>query len=208
MNYIDALNWRYAVKEFSEKKLLTEQLDGLKEAVRLSASAYGIQPYRLFIIENDSIKKDCVPFSYGQDKVANCSHLLVFANQTNVVEQDIASFISEVAENQGVTKEKLLPYHNSICQDILSKTQLERAQWSEQQCYIALGNLLSYCAIEQIDACPMTGFDRMGINQVLGLNELGLNAAILCPVGYRSDNDVTAQRKKYRKSLTQLVTTV
>lgn len=208
MSYIDALNWRYAVKQFSNEKLEPQQIEQIKEVVSLSASAYGMQPYKLLIIENESLKHDCVPFSYGQDKVEHCSHLLVFANQTSISEQDISHYISSLADAQGISEQILLPYKNTISQDLLSRSQSEQAYWCEQQCYIALGNLLSFCAFNKIDACPMTGFDATGINQVLGLNEQGLNAAIFCPVGYRSDDDITSKRAKYRKSINQLVTTI
>lgn len=208
MNYIDALNWRYAVKTFSNKKLTDNQIDELKEAVRLSASAYGLQPYKLLVVENESLKRDCVPFSYDQDKVANCSHLLVLVNQTSITKQEINNYISALAGEQGTQEAALEAYKTTISDDILSRDQQEQALWCEQQCYIALGNLLSYCAVNQIDACPMTGFNPEGINQVLGLTQLGFNAAILCPVGFRSDTDASAQRKKYRKPISQLVTTI
>lgn len=206
MNYIDALNWRYAVKQFSNEKLSSEQIEQIKQVVSLSASAYGMQPYKLLIIEDQSLKRDCVPHSYGQDKVEHCSHLLVFANQTSITEQDIDDYIKGLANTQGIEEQVLEPYKKTISDDLLARTQREQAEWCEQQCYIALGNLLSFCAVNKIDAGPMTGFDAAGINQVLGLNEQGLNAAIFCPVGYRSEADLTSQRKKYRKPISQLVT--
>ncbi len=208
MNYLDALNWRYAVKEFSNQTLSQTQIDGLAESVRLSASAYGMQPYKLLIVESAALINACLPFSYGQNKVAECSHLLVLANYTEITADTITSYISELAVSQGKEAETLSAYKDIISQDILSRASTEQSVWAEQQCYIALGKLLSYAAMHQIDAGPMTGFDTQGINQVLGLDKQGLNAAILCPVGIRSKNDTTATRPKFRKTTEQLVVTL
>ena len=208
MNYLDALNWRYAVKEFSNQTLSQTQIDGLVESVRLSASAYGMQPYKLLIVESAALKNACLEFSYGQNKVVECSHLLVLANYTEITADTINTYISELAASQGRKAETLSAYKDIISQDILSRTSAQQSIWAQQQCYIALGKLLSYAAIHQIDAGPMTGFDTQGINQVLGLDKQGLNAAILCPVGIRSKNDSTATRPKFRKTTEQLVVTL
>ena len=208
MNYLNALNWRYAVKEFSNQTLSQTQIDGLAESVRLSASAYGMQPYKLLIVESNAFKNACLPFSYGQNKVSECSHLLVLANYTEITTDTINTYIRELAASQGKKAEVLSAYKDIISQDILSRTSAERSAWAEQQCFIALGKLLSYAAMHEIDAGPMTGFDAQGINQVLGLDKHGLNAAILCPVGIRSKNDITATRPKFRKTTEQLVITL
>ncbi|RBW41690.1 NAD(P)H-dependent oxidoreductase [Psychromonas sp. B3M02] len=208
MDFIHALNWRYAVNQFSDKKLNQAQVSGLIESVRLSASAYGLQPYRLFIIESEAVKQKLLPYSFGQNKVANNSHLFVFAHKTTITQDDISTFISQVASSQNRTALDLKGYEQVIINDLLTKTKDERINWSSQQAYIALGKLLSCAAINKIDACPMTGFDNHGINQVLGLNKLGLNAEILCPVGYRSTMDTTSIRAKYRQSIEELVTII
>ncbi|WP_077285197.1 nitroreductase family protein [Cognaticolwellia aestuarii] len=206
MNFIDALNWRYAVNQFSNEKLNQQQVNGLIESVRLSASSYGLQPYQLFVIASDQVKNDLLPFSYGQTKVANNSHLLVFAHKTQITSKDISLFISSLAKSQNKTALALNDYQQVISNDLLAKNENEQSAWAAQQCYIALGKLLSYTAINQIDACPMTGFDSQGINQVLGLNKQGLNAEIICPVGFRSTDDISALRVKYRKQTADLVT--
>ena len=208
MNYIDALKWRYAVKSFSSQTLPQTAINGLAEGVRLSASAYGLQPYKLLIVQSKSLKQACLPFSFGQNKVAACSHLLLLANFTQITEQMIDNFIYELAMTQGISVQQLRAYKNTICGDILNRSPQQQRHWAEQQCYIALGKLLSYAAINQIDACPMSGFENTGINRVLGLNEQDLNAAILCPVGIRSQDDNTANRTKYRKTTEQLVVTL
>ena len=208
MKYLEALNWRYAVKAFSDKTLDAHHIDGLIESTRLSASAFGLQPYKLIVISNDALKRDLLPFCYGQEKVAECSHLLILANKTYITEKDITFYIDELAATQGSQRSQLQGYEDIISQNILAMNQSQQAAWAQQQCYLALGNILSYAALNKFDACPMTGFDSTAINQVLDLNLQGLNAAIMCPVGYRSKTDHTANRPKYRKPTEQMVITL
>ncbi|MCJ8295739.1 MAG: nitroreductase family protein [Colwellia sp.] len=205
MSLINALNWRYAVKRFNQDILNQAQLNELIESVRLAPSAYGIQPYQLIVVSTDTVKQACLPYSYGQDKVANCSHLLVLAHKTELNQHDIAAFIEQLAVSQGKSINDLAAYQKQIEADLLTRTPEQQANWAQQQCYLALGTLLTSAAASYIDACPMTGFDVNGINQVLGLSEKGLSAAILCPVGIRAEDDHAASRFKFRLSQEQLV---
>ncbi|WP_065188778.1 nitroreductase family protein [Shewanella woodyi] len=205
MSLINALNWRYAVNQFSSQILSEEQLAGLIESVRLSPASYGIQPYQLMVIANEEVKQRCLAHSYGQNKVADCSHLLVFAHKTEVTRADIGHFIEQLAKTQGKRANTLTAYQTQIESDLLSRSTQQQSEWAQQQCYIALGTMLTFAAANKIDAAPMTGFDINGINLALGLPELGLSAAILCPVGERDKSDVTINRTKHRLTHEQLV---
>lgn len=205
MSFIKALNWRYAVNQFSDSQLSEKQIHGLIESVRLAPSAYGIQPYKLLIVKNPALRTECVASSFGQAKVAQSSHLLVFAHQKRLTSTDIDCFISNLANSQGKSVSDLALYKQQISDDLLSKTENQQAIWAAQQCYIGLGTLLFFAALNNIDACPMTGFDVAGIDRILGLAEQGLSAAILCPIGFRSPKDASAIRSKYRLSQDQLV---
>ena len=70
---------------------------------------------------------------------------------------------------------------------------------------IALGNLLTVCAVEQIDACPMEGFVPAKYDEILGLNEQNLTATLVLPVGFRAEDDYMKDLKKVRKNLEDVV---
>ena len=205
MSVINALKWRYAVNQFSSHTLTPEQIFGLTESVRLAPAAYGIQPYQLIVVASDENKRACLAHSYGQQKVAECSHLLVLAHKTTLTQADINHFIEQLAITQGKSAKQLAQYQQQISSDLLAYSPEQQFAWSREQLHIALGTLLTYAASNQIDACPMTGFDRDGVNQVLGLTEQGLSAAVLCPVGIRSTEDLSALRSKHRLTHKQLV---
>jgi nitroreductase len=204
MTLLQALNWRYAVKAFDSQRLLDEQINQLIEAVRLSPAAYGLQPYKLLVIESLAVKQVCRPYSYGQDKVVNCSHLLVLASQTSIKPDDIKQFITELANTQGVKIEQLSGYQQAIEADLLNLSISAGTAWAKEQSFIALGTLLASAAILNIDTCPITGFDVTGIDKVLNLSEQGLTATVLIPVGIRSTSDLSAYRPKHRVSQAQL----
>jgi nitroreductase / dihydropteridine reductase len=205
MNLIDKLNWRYATKIFDpEKKVSAHDLAFLKEAIRLSVSSYGLQLYKVLIIENDDIREELRKASWNQSQITDASHLFVFCNYTRNYDQHVDSYIRRIIELQGKSDDGLKQYGEFIKKTIADMPTEERKSWSEKQTYLALNNLLMACAELKIDACPMEGFDKQAYNRLLGLDELGLNASVIAPVGYRSDKDDTQERQKVRKSTEEL----
>ena len=76
--------------------------------------------------------------------------------------------------------------------------------WTSKQTYLALGNLLNAAAELNIDVTPMEGFEPSKFNEILGLEKLGLNAALVAPIGYRNAEDETQNYAKVRKSSEEL----
>lgn len=206
MNLLDKLNWRYATKTFDQTKKVSKQnMNFLKEAIRLSVSSYGLQMYKILIIENQEIRKELRKASWDQAQITDASHLFVFCNYTTNHNQHIDSYIQLVKNTQNTPNFIALEqYGESIKFNISNMSSFDRKSWSEKQTYLALNNLIIACADQQIDACPMEGFDKKEYNRILGLNELDLNASVIAPVGYRSDNDITSTREKVRKPIEDL----
>ena len=196
---IDAMNWRYATKVFdTEKKLTDDQINNLIEAVNLSASSYGLQPWKLIVVKNPELRSKIKDASWGQTQTTDASHLIVIAIKNNVNDAYVDSFINLVSTTRGMDVASLDGYSQMMKGAINSKGEAGVKDWSARQAYIALGTLLTACAIEQIDVCPMEGFDNKKIDEILGLSELGLESVLLCPVGYRSNTDESANYKKVR----------
>lgn len=205
MNLIDKLRWRYATKKFDpERRVSDRDLECLKEAVRLSVSSFGIQPYKVIIIENKEIRNALVKASMGQKQIADASHLFVFCNYTRDFDRQVDDYIQKIINIQGSRSTELRNYGESAKASIQKKDPEERKGWAEKQTYLALNNLLIACAELKIDACPMEGFDKEAYNQILGLDEQGLNANLIAPIGYRSKDDEAMSRKKIRKSKEEL----
>ncbi|MEQ8927384.1 MAG: NAD(P)H-dependent oxidoreductase [Fulvivirga sp.] len=205
MNLLDKLNWRYATKLFdTEKKVNDEQLEFLKEAIRLSVSSYGLQLYKVYIIEDPELRKQLRKASWDQSQITDASHLFVFCNYTTGFDQHIDDFVQRIIDVDDNDKAGVINYGEFIKQAVGNMESDKRKSWSEKQTYLALNNLLIACAELKIDACPMEGFDNEDYNKILGLDKLGLNAAVIAPIGYRSKNDITQKRKKVRKPKKEL----
>jgi nitroreductase len=204
-NFIKDANWRYATKKFdASKKIATQDLEILKEAIRLSASSYGLQPYKILVIENPEIRAKLQPVAWGQSQVVDASQLLVFANITNFGDTEIDAFIKNLTETRGITTESVQGYADFMKSKILALSEDQRNVWSSKQTYIALTNLMNAAAELKIDVTPMEGFETEKFNEILGLDKLGLSAALIATIGYRHEEDATQNYAKVRKSNEQL----
>lgn len=209
MDIIENLNWRYAVKKFdATKKVSDEHIEQLKKVIQLSASSYGLQLYKVLIVEDRAMREKLRPASWGQSQISDASHLLVFCNYTEVNEEHIDSFVKIKAEVRNKPYEALKGYGDYIKKSILPLPDIKKNEWTAKQTYLALGNLLSACAEMKIDACPMEGFDPAEYNNILGLDEKGLNAAVVVTIGYRAEDDQEQFQAKVRRPMDALFETV
>jgi len=199
---IEQLNWRYATKKFdTNRKLSKAKIQTLKESFNLTATSFGLQTIKMLIVTNNDIKKSLVPYAYNQNQVAEASHLLVICVQNNITDSDVIDYFNNVKRLRNTPDAILDPFRKNLLKTMQDKSVEERLQWSKNQAYIALGNLMTVCAIEGIDACPMEGFVPEKCDNVLNLDEKGLKSVLLLPVGYRAEDDMFASFKKVRKSL-------
>ena len=206
-NYLRNLQWRYATKKFdATKKITDEDLNILLEAMRLSASSYGLQPYHIFIIKDLEIRKKLQPVSWGQTQIVDASHLILLANKTKVDEAWIDGYLTNVSETRNIPREGLKEYADLINSNILTLSPAQQEVWTAKQNYLVLGNLLSAAAELKIDTCPMEGFEAEAYNSILGLSEKGLNATVVTAVGYRSAEDETQHYAKVRQPMKELIT--
>lgn len=207
--FIKNQNWRYATKKFdATKKISEEDLKTLKEAIQLSTSSYGLQPYKVFIIENQEIRHQLQPASWGQAQIVDASHLFVFANYVTLDESHIDNYISNIAKSREINVENLKGYGDFMKSKILGLQEEKLAVWTSKQTYLALGNLINAAAELKIDVTPMEGFEPEKYNEILKLNEIGLNASLVAPVGYRHEDDTNQHLVKVRKPINELFETI
>ena len=208
-NFIQDANWRYATKKFdATKKVSTQDFNTLKEAIRLSSSSYGLQPYKILFVENPELRAKLQPVSWGQSQVVDASHLIVFAIQTNVGDKEIDAYFKNVTQTRQIPNEAIAGYSGFMKSKISTLSEDEKNIWSSKQTYLALGNLLNAAAELKVDVTPMEGFDPIQYNEILGLSALGLHASLVATIGYRSTEDDTQHYAKVRKSNEDLFITL
>jgi nitroreductase len=206
MNTIESLKWRYAVKKFDNNKSLTEtQINTLKDAFNLTATSYGLQPLKLVVLNNKIIQKELVAHSWNQSQVVDASHVLVICVPKQYSSEEVKKYFSLVQEIRNTPAEINQPFKEFLTAEIEKKTQEELFLWNKNQAYIALGNLLTICALEKIDSCPMEGFIPEKYNEVLKLDTHNLTATLVLPVGFRAEDDYMKDLKKVRKNLQDVV---
>ena len=206
MNIIKSLEWRYAAKKFDDKKMLSEtQIHTLKEAFNLTATSYGLQPVKMVVIKNKEIQKQLVEHSWNQEQVAQASHVIVICTQDSIKENDIEKYFDLVKKTRNTPDEILNPFKDYLKSDISNKSEDQLAFWMKNQAYIALGNLLTVAAVEEIDSCPMEGFNPDKYDEILNLKGHNLKSALVLPVGFRAKDDYMKDLKKVRKNITDVV---
>ncbi len=199
MEFLQKLNWRYAVKGFdAAKKVPTEQFENLLEALRLAPSSYGLQPWKFVVVENAELREKLKAAAWNQGQITDASHLLVLCRKEKIGQAEIDHFTEVTATERGQNVADLETYKKMMEGGVLGMDAARQATWAGEQVYLALGVLLSACASADIDACPMEGFDSAQYDQILDLPAKGLRSVVVCAIGYRSADDKYAMAKKVR----------
>ncbi|AOW22027.1 NAD(P)H-dependent oxidoreductase [Urechidicola croceus] len=199
MNSIEKLKWRYATKKFdSSKKLSETQINTLINTFNLTATSYGLQPLKMLVISNENIKKQLLEYSFNQSQVVDCSHLLVICIKTKINADYIDQKFDLEKKIRGTSEEIIGDFRAFLKNSIANKSIDEIENSAINQAYIALGNLMTVCAYESIDSCPMEGFIPSKYDEILKLEEHSLKSVLLLPVGFRAEDDFMSALKKVR----------
>jgi nitroreductase / dihydropteridine reductase len=207
---LDTLQWRYAAKKYDTTRTVSaDKLHRILEAIRLTASSSGLQPYEVLVVTNKALREQMVPFSYNQAVIADCSHLLVFAAWDDYTPERINAAFDLVTQERGFVNEGWESYRQMLLGMYVPRGPEVNYQHTARQAYIALGTALIAAAEEKVDATPMEGFDPDAMDALLGLRARGLRSVAILPLGYRAaEGDWLAPLKKVRKPMAQLVTEV
>ena len=198
MELIKSLQWRYAVKKYTNEVVSEDKIDKIIEAVNLSASSCGIQPYRLLVITNPDIRARLAQGSFNTQIQAS-SHLLVFAGLNKITSEYIADYVTMMEEQRDLENGALISLKDGLTSFFSTQTPEQNAVWSSKQAYIALGTALIAAAELKVDATPMEGFDPKLFDDILELSEKGLHASVIISLGYRdAANDYLASMPKVR----------
>ena len=202
MDIIDCYNWRYATKKFNpDKKIPNSDIELIKESIRLAPTSYGLQLFKVIVIENQTKKEELRKLSYNQSQVSDASHIFIFCNSTKVFEKDIDLYIKNKSISHKIPIEENKGYGDFLKKTLLKKESEEISIWTKNQIFISLSHLMTTCASLKIDSCPIEGFDALKYNAFLDINKKSLSAGVVAAIGYRSESDNSQYDKKVRKSI-------
>ncbi|WEG12430.1 NAD(P)H-dependent oxidoreductase [Pullulanibacillus sp. KACC 23026] len=211
---LKAFNFRHACKEFDpERKIPDEDFDLILEAARLSPSSVGLEPWRFVIIQNQEIRERLKNVSWGaQGQAPTASHFMVVLARTMTDLKYDSDYVSHMMREVHQIPEEIVQllidknYKNFAESDFkLMESDRAMFDWACKQAYIALSNMMTTAAIMGIDSCPIEGFDRDKVTQVLKeegiLDEKHFGVACFAAFGYR----VREPRPKSRQNLKDIV---
>jgi len=204
---LQQLHWRYATKKFDPtKKISAELWQALEQSLVLAPSSFGLQPWKFFVVTDQALREKLVEYSWNQRQVADASHLIVLAVKKNLNAADVDRYIESIANIRQVSTESLQGF-SGMMKGFLENPPRSMTvdEWSTRQVYIALGQFMTSAALLGIDTCPMEGFDPAKYNELLDLETQGYSAVLLCPAGYRAEDDPYATLPKVRYSSDELI---
>lgn len=200
---LTTLNWRYATKQFdADKKIDEDTMRTLTEALRLSPSSFGLQPWKFIVISNSELKAALRPHSWDQAQITDCSHLVVLCTKKSLTPEYVEHYIETIAQTRKVATTNLEDYKQMMLGSIAQRNVQE---WNTKQVYISNGFLLLAAAELGIDACPMEGFAANEYDEVLGLTGTDFTSSVVTALGYRSSADSYAMLPKVRFSAKEVI---
>ena len=209
MNLEQAIHWRYATKRMTGQKVPDKKFRQILDAIRMAPTSRGLQPFKVFIIEDLNLKKEIQPLADGQNQIVECSHLLVFAVETGISHSRIDEYIMHLSSERNIPALKLEGLRKTLLKDQLPMNREQYYHWASKQAYISMSYGQLMANTMGIDACPMEGFNPNALDELLHLNTKGLRSCLLMAVGYRDEvNDYMFRLKKVRKSDQELFITL
>ena len=204
------LQWRYAAKKMNPEKVVSEEnVNFILEAIRLTATSSGLQPYEVIIVTNPDVRAQIVPHAWNQSQITDGSHLLVFAAWDNYTTERINEMFDLVNEKRGFKNEGWENYRQMLLKTYPQRDAEANYQHAARQAYIGLGTALIAAADVKVDSTPMEGFSPEKVDEILGLKARGLRSVVLLPLGYRADEgDWLVNLKKVRRSDEDFITQV
>lgn len=198
MDYLEALKKRYSVKKFDPAKKVSPQiLQNILQAGKLSASSLGLQPYKIIVVESKEMLQNLIPAFYNPSQIASCSHLIVIVSKKNIDGSYVDGYFQHISEVREVPVKSMALFRKNV--DSYTESNKDVHLWAEKQSYIVLGNLMFAAALEQVDSCPMEGFRKEIIEELLDINAEKESVAVTLAFGYRSEDDEFQKMKKVRK---------
>ena len=198
---IEALQWRYATAEFDkQKKVSDSDLQAILEAGNLMPSSFGLQPYQVIVVSDQSTKDALAAVSSGNKFVASASHLLIFATSTKIDEAYISEYTSRIETTRSLPKGTLDGFKKMMVDYLGGFSQADRTAWAKNQTYGVLGGITVAASTLGVDDHAYEWFDSGKYNEILKLAPKNLTVSVCLALGHRAASDATSQYKKVRKA--------
>ena len=195
--FMEAMDFRHACKIFDEtKKVSDEDINYILEAGRKSPSSFGMEPWKFLVITNEELKAKIRPACWDQVQITSCSHLVIILAGIDAVKPEFGE-VERKFKRREMPQEKLdfyLGLYAGHLKDTLSSNE-NIYSWTARQTYIALGNMMTAAAVKGIDSCPIEGFEKEKVEEILKLDLSKYQLSCIVPFGYRINEQSTQLRE-------------
>lgn len=201
--FLDAMHFRHACKQFDPQRQISEsEFQQILEFGRLSPSSFGMEHWRFVVVQTPALRAQLREHCWNQAQITDSSHVVVILAKTHEVEPN-SLYVRQMFQRRGLSAAaeqaylaryaahnagEIAPYMNTFA-------------WSSKQCYIALANMMTGAASLGIDSCPIEGFSKSGVEQLLAIDPAQYGVAVIVTFGYRAG----AQTPRLRQPLENLV---
>lgn len=208
-----AYEYRHATKEFdSSRKISGEDFGFILETGRLSPSSFGFEPWKFVVVQNPELRQKLLPYAWGaQKQLPSASHfVLILARQPRDLaagSEYIQSIMSEVQKLPVEIAQGKQQVYDAFLKNDFGLAGNERAmfEWGVRQTYLPLGNMMTAAALIGIDSCPIEGFDKQKMEQLLAdegiMDPEHFGLACMVAFGYRTGQP----RAKTRRTAAQVI---
>lgn len=194
----EAMNFRHACKVFDDtKKISDEDLNYILEAGRKSPSSFGMEPWKFLVITNEELREKLRPACWNQVQVTSCSHLIIVLAAIDAVKPEFG-VVERKFKRRTMPQDKLDMYlglYASHLEKTLSSDE-NVYSWTSKQTYLAAANMMTAAAIKGVDSCPIEGYEKEKVEEILGLDTSKYQLSVVLPFGFRLNEQSTQLREK------------
>ena len=195
--FMEAMDFRHACKIFDEtKRISDDDMNYILEAGRKSPSSFGMEAWKFLVITNEELKAKLRPACWDQVQITSCSHLVVVLAGIDCVKPESGE-VERKFKRREMPQEKLdfyLGLYAGHLKDTLSSDENIYA-WTAKQTAFAAGNMMTAAAVKGVDSCPIEGFDKEKVEEILGLDTKKYQLSLVLPFGYRLNEQSTQLRE-------------
>ncbi len=213
-NLFQAWNFRHACKAFDATfKIGEKDFNTILEAGRLSPSSFGLEPWQFLVIQNMQLREELKTYCWGaQGQLPTASHFVIFLARKAKTMSPNGEYITKtiMRETQNLPDDVIemrANFFGNFIENDFAYAGNDRAkfEWASRQCYIALGNMMTTAALLGIDSCPIEGFKKEEVENLLAskglLDRDVFGAACMVAFGKRAEEP----RAKTRRTQEQVV---
>lgn len=194
---LEALKFRHACKKFDpERKIPVDDLLTILECGRISPSSFGMEPWKFLVVQDSTLREKLRVACWDQPQITEASEVVVILARPQDV-RPVTPFVQAKFARRKLPMDAMNAYMDRYRQHFEKEVEpvMSYYAWASKQCYIALANMMTAAAASGIDTCPIEGFSKKEVEQVLDIDGEQFEVAVIFAIGYRAGEQTPQLRE-------------